>query len=68
MFRLKNDGLPDLRRVRADRATHGRGWIGLARREAYDVRGVSFGALAPGWAFFLIAALFALGAWRVEGR
>lgn len=66
--RLKTDGLPDLRRVREGRATAGRDWLGLTRREAYAVRGVSLSALAPGWLFFLLAAVFGLAAWRVEGR
>lgn len=65
---LRVDGVPDLRRVRDNRAKTGDGWIGLTRRGAYDVRGVTLGALAPSWLVFALAALFMVGAWRVEGR
>ena len=67
-LRLSEDGVPDLRRTRSGRAASGDGWIGLARREAYEVRGVSLAGLAPSWLLFGLAALFAIAAWRVEGR
>ncbi|MEL6979005.1 MAG: hypothetical protein AAGM38_10040 [Pseudomonadota bacterium] len=66
--RLSEGGAPDLRRVREGRAQQGAGWIGLTRREAYAVRGVSLAGLAPAWVFFGLAALFSIAAWRVEGR
>lgn len=66
--RLSTDGAPDLRRIRPGRATNGSGWIGLARREAYAVEGVSLSPLAPSWLMFAIAGLFAVAAWRIEGR
>jgi hypothetical protein len=62
------ENLPALRRVRDGRVSTGRGWIGLARREAYAVRDVSLTPLAPGWLMLMLAALLSLGAWRVEGR
>ncbi|MBX2854505.1 MAG: hypothetical protein KTR21_05930 [Rhodobacteraceae bacterium] len=68
MIRLKEDGAPDVRRVREGRAAEGAGWIGLTRREAYSVAGVSLSPLAPSWILFAIAALLAVAAWRVEGR
>ncbi len=61
-------GAPELRRTRPGRATSGDGWIGLPRRDAYEVRGVTLAGLAPSWAFFLIAAAFMVLAWRREGR
>ncbi len=59
---------PDFRRVSDRGAAAGSGWVGFPRREAYEVRGVTFGELAPPWVFFLLAAGFAVAAWRVEGR
>ncbi|SFH65464.1 hypothetical protein [Albimonas pacifica] len=62
------DGMPDLRRVRPGRTAAGRGWIGMARQEAYSVRDITLTPLAPGWLMLLLAAGLALGAWRIEGR
>ncbi|MGM0586141.1 MAG: hypothetical protein ACQEUZ_15955 [Pseudomonadota bacterium] len=62
------EGLPDLRRVRPGRESAGRGWIGLARRDAYSVRDVTLTPLAPGWLMLLLAAGLAVAGWRVEGR
>ncbi|MEM7267876.1 MAG: glutamine amidotransferase [Pseudomonadota bacterium] len=62
------DGIPDIRRVRDGRRAAGRGWIGLARREAYTVEDVRLTPLAPGWAMLLISASLMIAAWRVEGR
>jgi hypothetical protein len=62
------EGLPDIRRVAEGRVAEGRGWIGLARREAYAVRDVRLTALAPGWLMLLLTAGLLLAAWRVEGR
>lgn len=63
-----SDGAPDIRRVREGRAAAGRGWVGLARREAYAVEDIRLTPLAPGWAMLVLSALLMLGAWRVEGR
>ena len=43
------DGLPDVRLVREGRVAEGRGWIGLADREAYQLRDIRQVDLAPGW-------------------
>ncbi|MEL6318718.1 MAG: hypothetical protein AAFR16_13890, partial [Pseudomonadota bacterium] len=67
-LRLGEDGAPALRRVREGAASSGDGWIGLTRREAYEVTGASLGGVLPGWVFFALAALFTLAAWRVEGK
>ncbi|MEO1329456.1 MAG: hypothetical protein AAFW46_07330, partial [Pseudomonadota bacterium] len=66
--RLKEDGVPSLRRVSARRSPSGDGWVGLVRREAYEVRGATLSPLAPSWLAFAMAALFLVAAWRVEGR
>ena len=60
--------IPDIRRVREGRVAEGRGWVGLARREAYAVEDVRLTALAPGWLALLITAGLLVAAWRVESR
>ncbi|MBP7000194.1 hypothetical protein [Amaricoccus sp.] len=62
------DGLPGVRLVREGRVAEGRGWIGLADREAYQLRDIRQVSLAPGWLMLLLAGGFAFAAWRVEGR
>ena len=62
------DGVPGIRLVSADRAASGRGWIGITPRHAYVTRDLRISPLLPAWAFLLLAALFALGAWLREGR
>lgn len=62
------DGAPDIRRVGEGRAAAGRGWAGLARREAYAVEDVRLTPLAPGWLMLLLSAGLMIAAWRVEGR
>ncbi|MEX2519909.1 MAG: hypothetical protein WD969_11315, partial [Paracoccaceae bacterium] len=59
---------PYLRRVGEGRAAAGRGWVGLARREAYAVEDVNLTPLAPGWLMLILAAGFMVAAWRIEGR
>ena len=62
------DDLPELRLVREGRAAAGRGWLGLTPREAYLTMELRSAALLPGWAWLLLAAGFAIGAWLREGR
>jgi hypothetical protein len=66
--RRLEDGLPDLRLVREGRVAEGRGWIGLADRQAYQLRDIRQVELAPGWLSLVLAATLAFLAWRVEGR
>ena len=66
--RRLEDGLPDLRLVREGRVAAGRGWIGLADREAYQLRDIRQVDLAPGWLTLILAAGLVFVAWRVEGR
>ncbi|QDL93562.1 hypothetical protein FDP22_02845 [Paroceanicella profunda] len=68
IVRLASAGVPEIRRVREDRLAAGRGWIGLAEREAYTVRDISLTPLAPGWLMLVLAAALTLGAWRFESR
>ncbi|MBP1806085.1 hypothetical protein [Rubellimicrobium aerolatum] len=62
------DGLPDLREVRAGRPAVGRGWIGITPREAYATADIRVAALLPAWAFLLLSALLVVAAWVREGR
>jgi hypothetical protein len=62
------EGLPDLRLVREGRPAAGRGWIGLTPRNAYQTVDLRVMPLLPAWAFLLLAALLAVGAWLREGR
>lgn len=66
--RRLEEGLPDVRLVREGRVADGRGWIGLADREAYQLRDIRQVDLAPGWLTLLLAAGLVFAAWRVEGR
>ncbi len=68
VIRLSDVATPELRRTRSGRAAAGSDWVGLARREAYDVRGVTLAGIAPSWLLFGLAALLSVAAWRVEGR
>ncbi|MGC8477540.1 MAG: hypothetical protein ACP5NP_14400, partial [Acetobacteraceae bacterium] len=61
-------GMPALRRVAVGAAMAGPGWIGLPRRGAATVTGVTRVPLLPTWlALPLVLALLAWGWWR-EGR
>ena len=66
--RRLEDGMPELRLVREGRVSEGRGWIGLADRDAYQLRDIRQVDLAPGWLSLVLAAGLAFAAWRVEGR
>ena len=62
------EGAPGIRLVREGRPASGRGWIGITPREAYLTADVTITPLLPAWAFLMIAALLAFGAWLLEGR
>jgi hypothetical protein len=66
--RRVEDGVPALRMVREGRPAEGRGWLGLADREAYILRDIRSVSLAPAWLMLALAGFFAFAAWRVEGR
>ena len=62
------DGVPDLRAVRAGRAAEGRGWLGYVPREAYLTADIRVLSLVPPWLFLLLSAGLIVGAWLREGR
>ncbi|MDD9876901.1 MAG: hypothetical protein OXR84_05615 [Magnetovibrio sp.] len=62
------DGLPDLRKVRADRDQAGRTWLGLVENRAYVVTGVTEIPLVPPILFMIAALLVLMAAWYREGR
>jgi hypothetical protein len=68
MFWIGSGGGPDLRRVREDRAAHGRDWLALLQRRDYDVTGVEQIPLLPAAAVLLLAVGGLMLAWRREGR
>ncbi|MBV8615869.1 MAG: hypothetical protein JOY66_19155, partial [Acetobacteraceae bacterium] len=59
--------IPDLRRTEPDRAASGSGWVGLQRRHAYVVTGVSSLPLLPAWVALPLLLGLLLLAWRREG-
>jgi hypothetical protein len=50
--------------VREGRVAEGRGWIGLADRNAYQLRNIRRVDLAPGWLTLLLAAGLAFIGWH----
>ena len=62
------DGLPDIRQVGEGRAAAGRGWIGVTPRGAALTEDLRVAPLMPAWAWLVLAALFAVAAWVLEGR
>ena len=65
---LGDRGLPDIRRVEADRRASGAGWIGLERNRAYTVEGLTQTPLLPAWLAALLLLATAAMAWWREGR
>ncbi len=63
-----DDGVPEIRLVRDGRVSAGNGWIGLARRGAYQVTDITLTPLAPAWLMLALALVLSLAAWRIEGR
>jgi hypothetical protein len=62
------DGVPEIRRVAAGRATAGHNWLGLRENDDFVVAGFSETPLLPGIAALLLAIGALIAAWRREGR
>lgn len=58
---------PAIRRVKPGAKTSGENWIGLISHEAFTVQASRRTPLAPGWLYFLLAAIALGWAWRREG-
>lgn len=67
VFRME-DGIPDIRHVRAGRGAAGVTWMGLVPRNAYITTGVSVSPLVPAWILLAIVAMLSIAAWLREGR
>ncbi len=67
-FSALEDGVPEVRQVRAGRASAGRGWIGITPRGAAATLDIRLSPLLPGWLWLLFAATLSLAAWLIEGR
>ena len=65
---LATDGVPDLRPVEPNRRAFGRGWLGIERKGAYRVLGMSETPLLPAWAALALLLAAAAVAWWREGR
>jgi hypothetical protein len=61
-------GMPELRRVGTERATAGRGWIGLVENDRYRVVGSAETALFPAWLALVLLVGTQVFAWWREGR
>ncbi|MDE2790159.1 MAG: hypothetical protein OXI81_07025 [Paracoccaceae bacterium] len=68
LVRLETDGIPDVRLIRPGRVADGRGWIGLAPREAYLTVDVRRFPLVPAWLLLILSMALCVTAWRLEGR
>ena len=68
IFRLAEGGLPQIRRVRADRDTAGSSWLGLKANEDHIVTGVDQLPLLPAIILLLLGLGMTVTAWWREGR
>ncbi|NKB19498.1 MAG: hypothetical protein GKS01_03035 [Alphaproteobacteria bacterium] len=62
------DGVPNLRRVKPERASAGRDWLGLLDNQNFTIKSVREVPLLPGFIVLLLALGTLLMAWRAEGR
>jgi len=62
------DGVPEIRRVRAGDSASGSGWIGLRDNGAYRVTALEQEKLLPQWLALLVIVGALLLAWKLEGR
>jgi hypothetical protein len=62
------DGAPDLRRVKPERASAGRDWLGLLNNQNFTVKSVREVPLLPGFIILVLALGTLFMAWRAEGR
>ncbi|MEZ5825035.1 MAG: hypothetical protein R3C97_09935 [Geminicoccaceae bacterium] len=65
---INRDGVPDFRHVGEERASAGRGWIGIRERGAAKVTGATQRAFLPEWLALLLAIATLCAGWWREGR
>ncbi len=68
IYRLAEGGLPQIRRVRADRDTAGSSWLGLKANEDHIVTGVDQLPLLPAILLLMLGLGMTVTAWWREGR
>jgi hypothetical protein len=61
-------GMPDIRRVKPERTSRGRGWLGLRSSGEYTVSGVDQTPVLPALAVLLLFLGLTMLAWQREGR
>jgi len=61
-------GIPEVRRVGAERAYAGRGWIGLVENERFRIVGSAETALLPAWLALILLVGTQVFAWWREGK
>ncbi|NQV82864.1 MAG: hypothetical protein HQ494_03495 [Rhodospirillales bacterium] len=61
-------GIPDFRRSRPGRDSHGDGWAGLRANQSYVVSGLVQVPLLPGILFMILVLAGLMAAWHREGR
>lgn len=65
---LSSGGQPSWRRVAADSAMAGSGWLGLKQNDDYTVTGVKETDLMPSWLALALVLCLILLAWRRESK
>ena len=65
---ISTQGQPSWRRMPADSAMAGAGWLGLKQNEDFTVTGVRSTPLLPGWVALLMTLALVMLAWRRESR
>ena len=67
LFRM-SEGMPTIRRVRADRDRSGKNWIGLIENNAFAVSGYQQQPIIPPVVLLVLALIGLIGAWWREGH
>ncbi|MDA1090628.1 MAG: hypothetical protein O3A85_09990 [Proteobacteria bacterium] len=63
-----NKGLPDFRRTRPGRDSHGDGWVGLVANHSFVVSGLAQVSLLPGYLVMILVLGALMAAWYREGH
>jgi hypothetical protein len=61
-------GLPDFRRTRPGRDSHGDGWVGLVANQSFVVSGLAQVSLLPGYLVMILVLGALMAAWYREGH